>query len=30
MSPGFFEFLDRRHQPHQELEMGFDRGPAKT
>jgi hypothetical protein len=26
MSPDLFEFLDRRHQPHQELEVGFDRG----
>jgi hypothetical protein len=24
----FFEFLDRRHQPHRELEVGFDRGPT--
>ena len=26
MSPVFFEFLARRHQPHQKLEVGFDRG----
>jgi hypothetical protein len=26
MSPVFFEFFDRWHQPHQELEVGFDRG----
>jgi len=24
--PVFFEFLDRRHQPRQELEAGLDRG----
>ena len=26
--PVFFEFLDRRHRPYQELEVGFDRGPV--
>ena len=25
----FFEFFDRRHQPHQELEVGFDRGAGR-